>query len=242
MMNSSEIEPNNYQQDGYSLDAGAAENARRMADLFKFFANMLIHPPDADLIEELKEINRSSFPNNFFQLSGSNSFKTGIRDLSSFLTKLAENSDKDVELQLAVDWTLLFRGVGKGYGPPPPYEGVYLSQDKIGVETIQIVNRIYHEYGIGLAGDIQNRPDYLGFEFDFLRYLYEAEAESWQAGDQKDAVNFHMGAMKFFDEHIEPWVPKFIKEALPHAKTEFYRGFLSIVQGTVVDHKQLQDS
>ena len=229
-------------KDSTSLDAGAAQNASRSAKIFLFFANMMNHLPDGALIEELKEIHKAGFPDNLFQIGLSKSIRQGINEINHYLSKMSETSDKDIELQLAVDWTRLFRGVSKGYGPPPPYEGVYRSQDNIGVETIQVINNYYRKHDVGLENNIQNRPDYLGFEFDFVRHLFEAEAEAWDDGDQKSAVNFHMEGMRFLANHIEPWVPQFTKEALPYANTEFYKGFLRIMQGVIIDLFQVQDS
>jgi TorA maturation chaperone TorD len=217
------------------LNDSAAQYAGQMASIFQFLANVMNRLPDASLIEDLRLMAKNGFPEDLPKMGLGPSVRQGFYEISLFLDNLPQQSDQEVETTLAVDWTCLFRGVRPGYGPPPPYEGIYINRDRIGVETIQAVNSWYQKYQVGLSDQIQNRPDYLGFEFDFLRFLFEHEAVAWQKGDYKHAVNYHQDAMLFATEHIAGWVPLFVAAALPHAETGFYKGFLRIVEAVAGD-------
>ena len=99
----------------------------------------------------------------------------------------------DGELALQVDWTRLFRGVAKGYSPPPPYESVY-KEGLLGGPTSQAVARIYATNGVGLSDKSNEMPDYIGVEFKFMSTLASEESKAWGSDPSK--------ALKIIDDEM----------------------------------------
>ena len=99
------------------------------------------------------------------------------------LCRADQRAERGGRTALAVDWTRLFRGVQPGYGPPPPYEGLWRGCDPL--VALQAVARVYREQGVGPAGgSAGNRLDYLGLELDYLRYVCEQQALAYEQGEE----------------------------------------------------------
>jgi TorA maturation chaperone TorD len=140
---------------------------------------------------------------------------------------MAGQADEQVEQELAVDWTRLFRGLRPGYGPPPPYEGVYLGGD--GLQAIQAVARFYHSHGLGPADGAGNRPDYIGLELDFLRHACEQQAGALEKGETGEAEKWQEVEESFLEEHTGKWIGAYCERAIAEARTDFYRGTLRLM-------------
>ena len=213
----------------------AEKNAEARAAIFGFIASLLNHAPDSDLIQGLRAADISVFLESIPERDPSRDIKQGLSELSEFMGATAEMPASETALLLAEDWTRLFRGVRPGYGPSPPYEGLYRSDDHLGVDAIQAVNHWYLENDVGVDTEHPDRPDYLGLEMDFIRHLSELEARGWGIGNREEATEYLERGNLFFAEHIATWVPYFCEEAMGFAKTGFYRGLIKMIQGVIVD-------
>ena len=211
----------------------AAKNAETRAATFGFIAALLNQTPDADLILGLRTTDFNTFIDSIPDHDTPSNIKQGLTELSEFTQETTKMPASETALMLAKDWTRLFRGVSPGYGPAPPYEGLYMSNDELGLDIIQAVNHWYLENAVGVDSDHPDRPDYLGLELDFVRHLSELEARAWEEGDEKVATDYFQRRALFITEHIAPWVSRFCKEAKPYAKTGFYRGLIKIIQGAI---------
>jgi putative dimethyl sulfoxide reductase chaperone len=138
----------------------------------------------------------------------------------------------DGELALQVDWTRLFRGVAKGYSPPPPYESVY-QEGLLGGPVSQAVAQVYAAHGVGLSEKSNEIPDYIGVEFKFMSTLATEESKAWER-DPSMALKIIEDEKRFAQEHMRPWVPRFCSEAKKLAKTRFY-GSVTDVIGSILD-------
>ena len=163
-----------------------------------------------------------------------------LNRLEEFLLDANKQSEEEIRDALAKDWTRLLRGIRPGYGPPPPYEGVYRRNDGIGIEIIQEVSAIYSQHGVGLDKDVFNRPDYIGVEFDFLNYLAEIESETWLSGQESEALKLKSSYEDFLDLHVGVWVPEFCLEAEKEAQTLFYQALIMITKGFMDETIQAQ--
>ena len=94
----------------------------------------------------------------------------------------ALNAD-EVRVKLAVDWTKLFRGVQKGYGPPPPYESVYLGGGILHGPITDRVAREYESHGVKILEPKNELPDFIAVELAFMSALANKEAKAWEGGD-----------------------------------------------------------
>jgi TorA maturation chaperone TorD len=140
---------------------------------------------------------------------------------------------------LAVERTRLLRGVKPGYGPPPPYESVYVGSDQGPLMQASVaVRQAYAEAGVGLPEEVKDQPDFIGLELDFMRHLTEKEAQAWAAADPEEALKVLEKERAFLEEHITRWIPRFCDVMHQEARLDFYRGIARMTKGFVLDEAQ----
>ena len=160
--------------------------------------------------------------------------QTGLSEITQFVSQIKGQPDEDIEQLLQVDWTRLFRGVQRGYGPQPPYEGLYLGEGEADLGILASVARSYAECGIGPT-EGANRPDYIGLEFEFLRYVCEQQAEAWEKGDGARVQCWQSAENDFLRNHLGRWAPIYCDRAIEEARTGFYRGFAHVAKGVIAE-------
>jgi TorA maturation chaperone TorD len=155
---------------------------------------------------------------------------------------VADNRGRPVEVvaeELAVERTRLFRGLKRGYGPPPPYETVYRDTERTMPMRTIAVSKLYEEVGANLSKELKEQPDYIGVELDSMRLMCEREAEAWGTGKVEDAKRMLQLERKLLNEHLAAWIPKFCDTALNDARTGFYKAVLKITKGVVLSEAAL---
>jgi TorA maturation chaperone TorD len=211
----------------------AAESAQARAGMYSFLANLFNQRPDLELVKRMREMGAESFNLGGGEGDVSVEVEKGLQEMASFIDDTQDLSEEQVEQNLAVDWTRLFRGVSPSYGPPPPYEGVYSEGVGNPAELLQAIMRTYHQYSVDIDPNAANRPDYIGIELDFLRHLNESEADAWLRGEREAALDFHAAQMDFLSRHLGRWFEKFCERAMEEAKTGFYLGFIRLIKGVL---------
>ena len=100
------------------------------------------------------------------------------------------------------------------------------------------ISQTYTDFNLISSVDVKNRPDYLGVEFDFLRYLTDKEADTWLAGEGSKAMHYQTEWISFYNRHPRRWAEVFCDQAAQQAQTGFYRGLLGVVKGILqnIDH------
>ncbi|WP_324716124.1 molecular chaperone TorD family protein [Carboxydochorda subterranea] len=160
--------------------------------------------------------------------------REGARLVAEFVRAVQGQEVEGLKTALAVDRTRLLRGIRPGYGPPPPYESVYVGSDhQPRMQATVDVVKAYAEAGVGLPEAARDQPDFIGYELDFLRYLAEREAEAWRAGDADKAIEALEMQEGFLSAHAARWIPRFCELMEREAKLDFYRGIALITKGFV---------
>ncbi len=213
----------------------ALESAQARAGMYSFLANLFNRRPDLDLVRRLREMGPEGFDIAIDRDDISPEVGRGVQEMASYITSTQDWPDGEVEQDLAVDWTRLFRGVSPSYGPPPPYEGVYIEGAASPSDILQAVVQMYHKYSVDVDENAANRPDYIGIELDFLRYLNESEADAWAKGEQETAFGYQAAQQDFLSKHLGRWAGRFCDRAMKEAKTDFYRGFIRLTKGVLKD-------
>ena len=207
--------------------------ARAHANAYRVLANAYNQRPDAALVIHIKALEREFF-NQFLRGDDLNpDVQEGISEISTFVMQIKDQPEKTVEQSLLVDWTRLFRGLQPGYGPKPPFEGVYLGEDENDLKALESVARFYSKHGVAPAENAGNRPDYIGLELGFLQFLCEQQAEAWEKGDEKQARESHLAEQDFLKDHLGRWGAIFCARVIEEAKTDFYRGFAHLTKGMI---------
>ena len=209
------------------------QNARVHAKAYGSLANIFNQRPDAALVGNIKAMGLEFFTE-FLRGDDLNSeVQKGLSEISTFVAQIKDLPEKTVEQSLLVDWTRLFRGLQPGYGPQPPYEGVYMGESETDLKVLESVARFYTKHGVTPAKNAGNRPDYIGLELDFLCYLCEQQAEAWEKGDEIQARKFQLAEHDFLKDHLGRWGGIYCDRAIEEAKTDFYRGFAHLTRGII---------
>ena len=97
-----------------------------MTAIFNFLSNAINQRPTKELIQNIQKVDAQCLisPGNPNQLN------KGFKQISVFIQEISLKREAEIEQQLAVEWTKLFRGTGVNSGPPPPYESLYIRDQK----------------------------------------------------------------------------------------------------------------
>ena len=216
-----------------SLDSEAmAGNARTRASFYSMINVHFITLPDLAFVTKIRS---SEFSGTLKSLAADQALpeelSAGASLMSRFLDDNASLTDTEISEKLGLDRTSLYRGLTPEISPPPPCEAVWSLTRPNVVELLQELSGIYRQSGMGLDYDIGERLDYIGVELDYMRQLAEKEAEAWQKGDTDTAETMLERQGEFFMVHLNVWTESFIEKALSMAKTDFYRGHLTMLRG-----------
>ncbi len=185
------------------------ENAELRSRLYWLLSRLYLERPTYQFLLSLKE--------KLNEIEDSSEGVELIRE--SLKGELQELSER-----LGVEFTRLFRGIKEGYGPPPPYESVYMGEGRVMGETTLVVLRFYTESGLGLMEDIEDPQDYIGAELRFMSLLIYRELEGWETGKKREAFNTMKREKEFLEKHMLRWVPKFCELVEGESGEDFYRG------------------
>jgi len=168
-----------------------------------------------------------------------NGMNEGLKTLELFINSIKDLPETEVAENLAVDFTRLFRGIKRDYGPPPPYESVYRGEGRVMGEWTQEVLKKYRdaEIGMDISGEL---PDYIGIELKFIALLCYKEAEAWRDSAITRASKFLKQEQRFMDEHLQEWIPEFCNLIGEESRSSFYKGvalltkeFLKVDRGQI---------
>ena len=137
----------------------------------------------------------------------------------------------DLDL-LTVDFAQLFVGPFKLIAPP--YGSVYLEgrREVMGPSTIDAKRR-YVEAGLNIADTLNEAPDHIAVELEFVYYLIYKEIEAIESGHVDAADEWRHRQQDFLSKHLGAWISDFAATVERGAKTDFY-GSLARATGLFV--------
>lgn len=154
----------------------------------------------------------------------------GLREIEEFIGSKAGLSNGEIVQELAVDFTRLFRGIKRNYGPPPPFESVYRDEGRIMGESTTEVIKKYSEADVGIGVEPGFPPDYIGLELRFMALLCYGEATALKKQEIARAAELRTMQKRFIGEHLSAWVPQFCNRMSEEARTGFYRGIAALTE------------
>ncbi len=151
-----------------------------------------------------------------------------LRIIKDYVDKI--NDDSLLDLQVA--FTRLFRGIKKGYGPPPPYESVYRGENQVyGIFTEKVM-KFYGSCGFGVIDNEVGPQDHITAELKFLSMLCFKEKEAWEES-KYDLLKFWLKKEKdFIDQHLGRWLSDF-SNAVVSYEHPFYSAVVRLTEGWV---------
>jgi TorA maturation chaperone TorD len=153
----------------------------------------------------------------------------GLITVEKFWSDTGYLSEEELITRLSVDRTRLFRGLNRE-GPPPPYESVRMGSTKVMTESTVQVSDIYGQLQYCPPQGLNDLPDYIGIELDFIRYLCIEAAIAFKEGNENKALALLEQEKDFLCGHILKWVPAFCDEVMDRAKEDLYSGMAQITK------------
>ncbi len=123
--------------------------------------------------------------------------------------------------ELLVEYTRLFMGPFKTLAPP--YSSLYFgSTELMNDETVWVMS-CYKKAGLEFNRELNDVPDHVAVETEFMYYLIHHEIKALDAGDREAALAFWENQREFFDRHYKKWVPQFCAKIATATENEYYR-------------------
>ena len=181
--------------------------AIRLADCFKLLAACFYEPEKSLFIEE-------AVGDKLGLLLDDQSPDGAIaaRHMQSALQKLDQE-------KLSIDHAALF--VGPFELIAAPYGSVYIEKKRRVMEKSTLNAARYYQEA-DLSVDIQEPPDHIVIELEFMYYLCSKEASAANAGSVDEVNRFKDIQARFFLEAMQPWIPEFSEAITAGTDNMFY--------------------
>ncbi|MCI5145102.1 MAG: molecular chaperone TorD, partial [Candidatus Electrothrix sp. AR3] len=138
---------------------------------------------------------------------------------------------------LCIDYARLF--IGPFELLAPPYGSVYLEKNKqvMGASTMD-VQQAYQQAGLTLT--LQEPPDHIAFELEFLAYLAALEGKALAKGEPTEQERLAQMKQDFLDTLLAPWIPIFCQKIKDNATQPFYQHLAECLEKTVAQFSAAQ--
>jgi DMSO reductase family type II enzyme chaperone len=187
--------------------------ARR--NMYGFLSRIFLSEPTSEIVEMLRN-----------QIFLSNLSEMKFNGALEHFNKFSENFKGDIDA-LEKEYSKLFIIPDKKYYVTP-YESVYLTGLLSQAPTIQ-VKRMYDKNGLEISKDFDDFPDHIGIELEYMHYLCNREAESWESNHEKDILKYQNNEKEFLEEHLGVWVKNLSEKILDKSENDFYKGIAELL-------------
>lgn len=154
---------------------------------------------------------------------------------SAHASKLYENYITDDNQKLLIDYTTIFMGLSGAIAYP--YSSVYFGEKSLMNATTEWVLKFYNDTGIRYDEELQDMPDNIVVELEFLYYLNFNLAKALDEGDSETAKNMFDREVRFYREHFAIWVPKFCNSITDEPINPFYTELANCLNHFIKDYK-----
>ncbi len=182
--------------------------------LYRLLCSVFLYPEEELLVDlqlGVKELLNSS---HFWEEY------TFAENLSQLISAII-NLDMKYRIPLVNEYNHLFLIKPK----VPPYGSIYLeipgkSQGMIGAD----LSGVYGSAGLAVSPDMNELPDHIAVQLEFMSFLCEKELKALQEDNQIDVAGSQLEQKTFLSEHLALWFPTFAKKALEETDRDtFYR-------------------
>lgn len=153
----------------------------------------------------------------------------GFKLMKKYIKEVAEKKSYDELVEdLQVEHTGLF--VMPKFVKGRPYESFYLDKEqKVGARVTINVEKFYRSVGAEFS-TIDDLPDFIGIELEFMHFLCSKEREAWERGDIKQALNALRWEEAFIREHLGKWAIKYCRDFYKDATSDFFRAVSKLTE------------
>jgi len=148
---------------------------------------------------------------------------TAIRpDLAESARKLGEAFVAQDMETLLVDHTALF--IGPSQPRAMPYASFWLTDDQSGRHAATMAAlEFYEQGGLDVSDDLQELPDHVAVELEFLYLLIFAQNQAHLGGNPEEISAANALHHRFLVEHLGVWVGSFAAAVKAGTEVAFYR-------------------
>jgi TorA maturation chaperone TorD len=213
--------------EGYEV---IAENASGRAAMYDLLLDVFIGLPGDALLSDIKDGRSGALLSACKELEGQR-LSEGAALVVSCRSYVAITSPDIVVNELLVDRARLLHATG-AKDLRPPYERLYMTDPANDGSMQRALNRFYRKAGLSLEEEPRESPDFLFVELDFMKQLCLREIKESSSGRSVRVTRAI--EREFLQEHLGRWAEAYCVEAGKHARTDFYRGFLAVLDGFII--------
>jgi len=202
-----------------------AEAASGRAAMYDLLLDVFVSLPGEALVSEIKDGRFDRLVLACSELGGQRLCE-GARLVASYRSHLSSEGPERGLRELSVDRTGLMGAAWRG-DLRPPYERLYTTGAREEREVLAAVQGFYRQGGLTLTSDAAEPPDFLFVELDFVKRVCLREIEAWSGGGDGGATQAL--ELRFLGEHPGKWTRTYCADAEKHARTDFFRGFLAVL-------------
>lgn len=195
------------------------------SDIYRLLA-AAFYPPERDLLLE------ENLSRNLEKL-----FQAVCPPAVTAATQMETAMQHEDDAGLKVEHAALF--VGPFEMKAAPYGSLYLeSTGRLMGNTTMEVRSFYQKDGLEL--ELQDVPDHIAFELEFMGYLAGQEAQSQLDGDNAQASHWKTRRAEFMNRYLAPWIPAFTSKIRGNTKSKFYLGLADCLEYFIAcDYKKI---
>jgi TorA maturation chaperone TorD len=206
--------PNNYDAEFLALTKNRRET-------YALFARLFRQEISPELLRQLRKM-REGFHDP--EAAGK-----GQVILDRYLSGTEPLQANQVIAELAADYAGLFLNAGSR--PAYPYESVYTSPEQLLMqEGRDKVRQMYAAAGLNRSGECREPEDHVAVEMEFMNHLCFRTAAAIEEGNG-EMVRAHLQSQReFLGNHLLLWAPRFCRDLMRNATTDFYRALGYLVR------------
>ena len=193
---------------------------QQLADCFKLMA-IFFYEPELKMWEQEKIL--------FDFVERINKTAHGAYPAAKRMRESAKTFDEE---QMRIDHAALFIGPFGLFAAP--YGSVYLEKNKriMGDSTMAVLNTYLEA---GLKVDIQEPPDHIAIELEFMQSLNNLEAEALQDGEHVKAIDMANLRAHFLRTCLAPWVHPFCQNIKNGTNNVFYINLAACLEAFIAE-------
>ncbi len=160
--------------------------------------------------------------------------------LSKSFESIKDARDEDIK-KLREDYNALF--VGPGHLQAPPWESVYLSEERIIFDEHTLsVREFYKDWGVSTNRVNKEPDDHIGFQMEFMSILSDKGIDAIENNNLDKLEKVLTAQNEFLELHTLLWLDQFSKNVIDKSQTDFFKGLgLFLSEYIKMDKELLMD-
>ena len=142
-------------------------------------------------------------------------------DCSVYVEQMQEAVKQSTAQELLIEYTKLFIGPFKTL--VSPYSSLYFgSETLMSDETVWVMD-CYKKSGLQFDHALNDVPDHVAVETEFMYYLIHKEIAELDAGKPDESLALWENQQEFFNRHYKKWLPQFCTKLATETGSEYYK-------------------